>query len=376
MRVLHCPYNITGNPFYLAQAERELGLQSRAVTFTEHAFRYPIDEVLLRPGQSKDALELSRWRLLWRAIRDFDVIHFNFGCTIMPGPRDEIPKGYNPLIRLIYNSYARLFHLADLPLLKRLGKGIFITYHGDDARQGDYSLAHFDITFAREVDSAFFNAASDAQKRRDIAFVARYVDRIYALNPDLLHVLPGGEYMPTASVDPRTWQPVFPSSNDTNKPFTILHAPSNRAVKGTKYVLEAVERLRAEGLSLELLLIENVSHAEARRAYEKADLLVDQLLAGWYGVLAVELMALGKPVICYIRQEDLVFLPTEMRAELPIINATPFNITETLRKWVTTSREELAEKGRQGRKYVEHWHDPIRIATRLKSDYENARRAK
>jgi hypothetical protein len=41
------------------------------------------------------------------------------------------------------------------------------------------------------------------------------------------------------------------------------------------------------------------------------------LFAGWYGGLAVELMALGKPVLAYIREEDLSFVDPQMRYELP-----------------------------------------------------------
>ena len=78
-------------------------------------------------------------------------------------------------------------------------------------------------------------------------------------------------------------------------------------------------------LDFEFILIEGLSHSEARHLYQTADLLVDQLFVGWYGGLAVECMALGKPVICYIREEDLAFLPAQMRQDLPIINATAQN---------------------------------------------------
>ena len=370
LRVLHCPHGIAGNPQQIARAERDLGLDSRSIMFTAHAFGYPADETLMQPGQSKFALERHRWRLLWRAIRDFDVIHFNFGTTIMPTPNDHIPPGYPAPIRAVYNGYARLLHLRDLPLLKRLGKGIAITYQGDDARQGDYCLSHFEITYAPEVEEGYYSPASDAQKRRDIAYVAQYADRIYALNPDLLHMLtPNAEFLPYASVDPREWQPIE-TTKRADQPLTVLHAPSHRGVKGTAYILAAVERLQAEGIPVELLLIENMQHAEARKAYERADVLIDQLLGGWYGGLAVELMALAKPVICYLREGDLGFLPADMRADLPIINATPNTIYEVLKLWVTTRRGELPELGHKSRAYVERWHDPLKIAARLKVDYE------
>jgi glycosyltransferase involved in cell wall biosynthesis len=98
--------------------------------------------------------------------------------------------------------------------------------------------------------------------------------------------------------------------------------------------------------------------------------LVDQLLAGWYGGLAVELMALGKPVISYIRQNDLTFIPDQMRQALPIINATPQTIYAVLKEWLTVRRGELPRYGEISRAYVERWHDPRRIAQRLKEEYE------
>ena len=371
MRVLHCPHGIAGNAPQIARAERAIGLDSRSITFTAHPFGYPTDEVLMQPGQSKFALERHRWSLLWRAIRDFDVIHFNFGSTIMPMPNDLIPAGYPFPIRAAYNTYARLLHLSDLPLLKRFGKVIAMTYQGDDARQGDYCLANFAITHAREVEAGYYTPESDFQKRRDIAYVGHYADLIYSLNPDLRHVLPQQtQYLPYASVDPRDWQFNVPAPfND--RPLKVLHAPSHRAAKGTQYVIDAVERLKNENFLVELILIEHMEHAEARTAYARADLLIDQVLAGWYGGLAVELMALGKPVICYLREGDLKFLPDAMRADLPIINASPHTLYDVLKEWVTLRRDELPELGRKSRTYVECWHDPLKIAARLKADYEH-----
>ncbi len=151
---------------------------------------------------------------------------------------------------------------------------------------------------------------------------------------------------------------------------TVLHAPSHRGVKGTRYILDAISRLKKEGISLELILVEGLSHSEVKQVYERADLLIDQLLCGWYGGVAIELMALGKPVICYIRKEDLKFIPEKMRQELPIINATPATVYTVLKEWLTVRKHELLEVGRRSRAYVERWHDPLKIAAKLKGEYE------
>jgi glycosyltransferase involved in cell wall biosynthesis len=121
---------------------------------------------------------------------------------------------------------------------------------------------------------------------------------------------------------------------------------------------------------LELRLVEGLPRVQARKYYEQADLVVDQVLVGWYGGLAVEAMALGKPVVAFIREDDLGFAPEAMRHDLPIISASPDTLAATLREWLTVRRAELVELGRRSRAFVERWHDPERIAERLKRDYE------
>lgn len=377
IRVLHCPHIVGGNPQGLARAERELGLESWVVTFTGSPFGYPVDEILWRDEESPIVSEIKRWRLLYRALKDFDIVHFNFGHSILPHwnppSTDAHTKHLSPVrqvLRQAFRCYARLFELRDLPLLKKAGKGIVVTYQGNDARQGDFCLANFEINPATEVRPGYYLPESDAHKCHRIARFAHYADRIYALNPDLLHVLPSrARFLPYSHIDLRDWHPVNTGNPNSEVPV-IVHAPSRRGVKGTRFVLDAISRLKAEGVALEFILVEGLSHAEARRIYEQADLLIDQLLCGWYGGLAVEFMALGKPVICYIREDDLEFIPQQMREELPIINATPATIYDVLREWLIEWKHELPEIGRRSRTYVEKWHDPLKIAAALKGEYE------
>lgn len=365
LRVLHLPTTVGGNPQGLARAERALGLDSHSLTFQQTVYQYPADEVLFDPADGWLRREAKRWAVLRRALRDYDVVHFNFGETLFPCRLPSARPGA-PLARL----YRRAVQFVDLRLLKRAGKAVFVTYQGDDARQGDYCRQHFEISPAGEVEPDYYSPETDARKRRMIRAMDRWADRIYALNPDLLHVLPArAAFLPYASVDLPDWDP---APRAPGAPPVVLHAPSHRGVKGTRFVLDAVTRLKAEGVPVELLLVEGLSHAEARRLYLRADLLVDQLLCGWYGALAVELMALGRPVVAYLREADLAFLPAAMRHELPMISATPASIYTVLRELLTARRYELPELGRRSRAYVERWHDPLEVARQLKRDYEAA----
>jgi glycosyltransferase involved in cell wall biosynthesis len=374
LRVLHAPLCVGGQPLELVRAERGLGLRSHSVSIDVPPLGYEVDEVLWRGDESLFRREARRWGLLWRALRDFDVVHFNFGrallpCASMPGRLPAyVGKGAAAFVSL---SYARAVCQADLWLLKRARKAIFVTYQGDDARQGDYCRAHFRIHFAHDVGPDYYPAGSDELKRRRIATFDRYADGIYALNPDLLHVLPARtQFLPYTAINPEEWRPV--AAHGTGARRMVLHAPTHREVKGTRYVIEAMARLKAEGVATDLVMVENLAHREARAAYERADIVVDQLLAGWYGGLAVEAMALGKPVVAYLRQEDLGFVPEEMRRELPVVSAEPGTVYSVLRDLLLRPAPDLALLGARGRAYVERWHHPRAIARRLKADYERA----
>lgn len=341
LRILHCPTTVGGNPQGLSRAERRIGLDSQSVTLVQNYLAYPVDEVLFRGAPIPN--EIRRWLFALSAMRRYDVLHYNFGSTLLP-------------------------HHLDARLARACGKVVCVTYQGDDARQGSFCRSHYSTHFAHEVESSYYSDASDLRKRKSIAFFDCHADHIYALNPDLLNVLPRrAKFVPYAHVDLEDWKPIYPAEAPAAP--HIVHAPSHRRVKGTAHVVAAFERLKQEGVEFRFTLVEGVSNASARAVYETADLLVDQLLAGWYGGLSVELMSLGKPVVCYLRDEDLRFIPKTMRSELPLINATPASIYDVLRELLTTRKHELRGRGVASRTYVERWHDPIKIAAQLKEDY-------
>lgn len=371
IRVLHCPNLVGGNPHSLARAERAIGLSSWAVTLEEHQRGYSADEFLWPSGTSLWRQYLRRASLLRRAIRDYDIVHFNFGQSMFPQGIDHASPTngrYPGALIAAHRWLTRQFELRDLPFLSRAGKGIVVTYQGGDARQLDYCRANFEVHYADDVEPNTY--PPDDTIRRQVAGFGQYAHRVFSVNPDLLWVLrKDARFVPYANVDAREW-PFIGVPHADSRPPVVLHAPTHRGAKGTSYIVAAAERLKAEGVPFEFLLVEGLSHADARAVYARADLLVDQLLAGWYGGIAVELMAMGKPVICYIREGDLSFLPTGMREDLPIINATPTSIYDVLKQWLTVRRPDLSTLGAAGRQFVARWHDPLRIAVEMRTAYE------
>ncbi|MBE0635289.1 hypothetical protein IH601_04780, partial [Candidatus Bipolaricaulota bacterium] len=125
LRILHCPHNVGANPQGLARAEREIGLDSWAVALEAHPFGYPIDEVLWGGSLGVAGRELSRIKLFARALRGFDVIHFNFGQSCTPSlisfDRPSLSRRLSipwrvalPLVRWGIG----LIELRDLPILR------------------------------------------------------------------------------------------------------------------------------------------------------------------------------------------------------------------------------------------------------------------
>jgi hypothetical protein len=372
LRVLHCPTDVGGNPQSLVRAERSLGLESTCVTFTKNYLDYTSDEVLWDSATPGPITEIRRLKLAYRAMRYYDVIHFNSGMPILPYRTEallEAGRTGGSILHSVYEKYVSLVEFRDLALMSKLGKVLAVTYQGDDARQGDYCREHFTVSHIGEVEDGYYTAAGDAIKRVAISKFDRYADKIYALNPDLLYVLPEkAEFVPYASVDLSLWK----SSGAPRRKPVIAHAPTHRKVKGTRFIEEAVNRLKNENIEFDFVLVENMSHSEAKKVYESSDLLVDQLLVGWYGAVATEFMALGKPVVAYIREEDLKFIPASMKNEMPIIKTTAPDIYRTLKSILTSGTINLSEIGARSRQYVEKWHDPMKIALKLKQDYESA----
>lgn len=376
LRIVHLPANIGAQAGGLARAERGHGADSECVVFEEAYFAYPADRVLFRPGDSLIRQELKRWRFLFQTLRRADVVHFHFGQKFLPfgvRPWKRGDRGLRAALRFAYAVYAFLVGRVDLWLLRAAGIKMFATFNGDDIRQGDYCRAHHRVSHAFAVGEDYYDGPSDRRKRKLIRLLAKYCEKLYYVNPDLAPLLPAGaEFIGYTGVDPADWRPVVASANEVP---LIVHAPTHRAVKGTPAVLAAVEELRRRGHRFEFRLIEGMSRNDARKLYERADVLVDQLLVGWFGILAVELMCLGKPVICYLRRDDFKYMPAEFVAQAPVVGAGESDLVDVLENFLCRPQE-WAERGRRSREFAARWYDPHVIARKMVDDYSRAVRAR
>lgn len=353
MRVLHGPVNVGNQPYVLSRYERELGSDSSLVVNYDTWLKYAADRSLGGLSDRSARTLLRRLRFGLTAPFRFDVLHYYFGRSF-----------------LCWDDYGdpNWLWFRDLRLAKRLGRTVFMTLQGCDVRVSRRSADRYSVTPCHLGECAaapVCRATLDDRREELVRTILPLVDRVFVLNPELARYVPGAQFLPYASVDVEALTPIWPTAQG---PIRIVHAPSDATIKGSARIIEAVERLKSRH-PIEFTLVEGVPHERALELYRSADLVVDQVLTGWYGGFAVEVMAMGKPVACYIRDEDLDVLPAGMRNQLPLVRLHPDTLERDLEAAIA-QRDLWQDWGSRSREFVQRWHDPRRIAAAMLRAYE------
>jgi glycosyltransferase involved in cell wall biosynthesis len=301
LRIVHCPVNTAGVPWANVEALRRRGVDARLVVFNRYRLHPEADWSLERRG-GLARRQLTQWGAFLRLLPRADVFHFYFGLTLVP-------------------------QSVQFPILRAFGRRSVMHYLGTDIR-------------GKSPGALAFGRKAGAQ------IVGSY---------DARRWVPEAEVIPPG-IDVKAIDPVPPG--DRARPV-ILHAPSSRRRKGTEHVLAA-----CEGLDADLLLVEGLHHAEALERYREADIVVDQLNSGWYGLLAIECMALGKPVVSYLREDAVSLTEEALGTRVPIVPVTKETLRERLEPLVASAAERR-RLGEASRAYVERAHDVERVADRL-----------
>ena len=305
LRVTLCPVNTAGVPWTIAQSLRGRGVDAKLVVFERYGLHPEADISLDRSGGFARR-QATQWTALARLLPHTDVFHFIFGLTLVP-------------------------QSLQFPILWAMRKRSVMHYLGSDIR-------------GKTPDQLASGKKAGAE------IVGSY---------DAISWVPEANVIPPG-IDLSHLNPTPPS--DRARPV-ILHAPSSRGRKGTEHVIAAVE-----GLDADLELVEGLHHDEAFERYRHADIVVDQLNAGWYGLFAIECMALGKPVVTFLHEEAVRRTEEAFETTVPIVSATAETLREQLRPLVADAAERR-RLGAASRAYVELVHDQERITDRLLDVY-------
>jgi glycosyltransferase involved in cell wall biosynthesis len=354
LKVFIGPIDVAGQAGTLARAFRSLDVEAVSLSLTNPR-EFPVDRAFARDSvpangtrrvlaQAQIALQLGRYILQQRA----DVYHF-----------------------LMLKTFGGDRHI-DLPLLRRVGRRMLMEVCGDEVRIPEIAVANNPFLaeyYRNHRDEALFYRTYGGSTKKlvdRIRRVARHIRVATAADYELYpYVAPYFERVELVRqvADLDLLQPAYPDPERTVP--VVLHAPSKRHNKGTAFVEAAVAELRRRGVAFDFRMPTGLlAQHQAWDLMRAADVVVDQLIIGSHGGQAVEAMALGKPVICYIR-DDLV---ERYPADMPIVNANPDTLADRLEALIAAP-ELRHDLGRRGRRYVEQYHDSRKIAQQLLGIY-------
>lgn len=322
--ILHGMVDTAGQASYSVSGLRKNHIAAELVVWEKNKFHYPCARCINEKSR-------NRYRRIWN--------EFLFGITAF--------FKYN--IFHFHNATSLFPHALDLFFLALFHKKFVMEFHGSEVRW-----------YCNRKRTKYWPEDLKEYNRREkviLERIFRYTDTVILHDDELRKYLPSNVknvYIVPLRIDVTAFSPQYPIIRNT-RPL-IVHAPSNHALKGSKFVIRAIESLKQK-YEFDFILVQNKSQADALELYKKADVIIDQLIIGTYGVFALEAMALGKPVICYVSDDMVNTFPES----LPIVNATIDNIQEKIEQLLIdpVMRNQL---GIQGRQYVEMYHDSEMIA--------------
>ncbi len=137
----------------------------------------------------------------------------------------------------------------------------------------------------------------------------------------------------------------------------VTHAPNHREVKGTKFIIEAVNQLISEGFEIELRLLEKKPNYEVMRVLaEESDVHIDQLFFDGYALNALESMSLGVPTLGNFSGPMREFFDRwSFTKECPLIVVNDETLADVLRM-LCKDPEHLQSVSLASVDYVEKFH--------------------
>lgn len=257
-----------------------------------------------------------------------------------------------PFLNRLLDSFP-LLQWFEFQLLKLANKRIILNPYASDIYTPKITLKDKPFTnVLRDYESdPYYSRINEKYVLKARGYGEKWADAVVAAL-DLVDYLNRVDHkLQMRCIDTRKIKPIYPKN--TQK-LRIVHAPNHRSLKGTKYLIDAVDKINQDQQLIELEIIEMQSNKVVLEKIKQADCIADQFLMGAYGRLAIEAMAHGKPVLCYLR-DDLIPLYPHW-SECPILNTSVDTIKSKLNELLDMSSNERITLGKKSRKYAEKYH--------------------
>jgi glycosyltransferase involved in cell wall biosynthesis len=184
------------------------------------------------------------------------------------------------------------------------------------------------------------------------------------------------EYLPNP-VDKELFYPK-PATDHEGRKRLLIASDSNWAVKGTDISIRALAKIKdavdvsivafgidfaktvklAKSLGLHLNVLPRVPHDRLNRYYWNADVVIDRFTLGSLGMVSLEAIACGRPILCYVSSaypENKCFPLQDLRVE------------EEIAELIRNLSPDLWEKEHV---YLKRHHDVQAVVTHLESIYQ------
>lgn len=355
LRVLHLPVNIRWVMDATIQAEEEIGIETKTMLISraglDEGREARVDYIPYNSGAKKFSVAYLKY--LFSILRYFghyaqllkwaDVIHWQYSNRLWLGA-------------------GKLKNL-DFFLLRLFNKPAIVQFHGGDFRNSEewaktnrWWREAYEPNFVKELDEKA-RITQDSFAKAGFIFALGYgmYPFVKPENKDRAIILERSIVLEKPKL-----------SHAKQGKIKIMHAPSHPTAKGTKYITKAIESLKNK-YDIDFVLIQNMSHDFVIKNLEEADIVVDQLLCGDYGLFAVEAMNAGAAVVANVNKQ----LRSEYPSSLPIVQAEPDTIYEVLEDLIC-DREKRMALSAQGPVYAQLVHSHRSVLPHVLNAYRYA----
>ncbi|GAA0571688.1 hypothetical protein HPO96_32500 [Kribbella sandramycini] len=336
VRMLVGPTNSAGQGYEWARAARTLpGVAADA--FAIHrtaAFRFADDY-----GVPQARWSQSRWA---RAQREH----------VLGSYTHVLVESLRPILGYDGHSDAA----ADIAVLQEAGVDVALLFHGSDIRLPSRHAARERFSpFAHQDE---FTHKLEVQARRHAELIESLGLPVFVSTPDLLIDVPQATWLPVV-IDPAPWATAARPLFSAERPI-VVHAPSSSRLKGSARIDEVLTGLQERGL-IEYRRITGIAHAEMPSVIGSADIVVDQLGIGLYGVAAAEALAAGRIVVSYVGSELRARVRSLTGREVPIVEADDDTLSDVVGDLVANPQA-AADQAAAGPGFAAELHDGRRAA--------------
>lgn len=356
-RLFWGPIPIINNK-YFALAMRNAGYKSDSVVLHFYSINKKEDfdlytEEILASYQLPAFVKkyFSEWILLDFSLKNYDIFHISYEGLFL---RNTV----------YWKLEAEILHACNKKIVMIPYGGDAFMYSKIKSSSQQHALL-INYPGAARNECAITERVAYWQKNADFCVGGGMIDgfsRWDSLSPNFL------------SIDLHTWERkrLFSEVDGRNGVVNVVHSPNHRGVKGTEFIIQAIEDLKKEGLKVNLILLENKKNDEVKRILlEEADILIEQLIIVGYALSAIEGLAAGLPVVSNLEDTNFsqLFSRYSFLGECPLVSSSPETIKDVLRILITqpSLRKDLGECGRR---YASKYHSPVTTTVLFQKIYE------